>query len=114
MAGKVKVSRELSVVLESLMKNCTGNDLMRFYFACVQTIPNELTNEEFTLSTLEPLQLASILLNGYEIEETPEDKILADYKGKSPILYGQNGEFYQWAVRNTLDTLGIKIKGINE
>jgi hypothetical protein len=47
----------------------------------------------------------NILLHGYEVEETPEDKVREYY-------YHQNGPA-QNVIETTLDMLNIKIEGIN-
>ncbi|WP_142385078.1 hypothetical protein [Cytobacillus massiliigabonensis] len=65
--------------------------------------------------------LMSALVNGYEIEKTPEEKIRDYYYGLkgtecSLELRGQSGSQFRqgWqSVRETLDILGITIEGIN-
>jgi len=59
--------------------------------------------------------LMSALVNGYEVEQTPEDR-LRDYYDrldKRPLSETPPGWYTACGVRNTLDILGIKIEGVN-
>jgi hypothetical protein len=56
------------------------------------------------------------LVNGYEVEETPEEKVRGLYSNKIPFHNGI-GELsisYRAGIRDTLDALNIKIKGVND
>ncbi len=66
------------------------------------------------LAKLDILTLAAALLNGYEVEKTPEEKVReyfeklwADYCDTNEI------EIAKETIINTLDLLGIKIEGVN-
>lgn len=52
------------------------------------------------------------LVNGYEVEETPEDKVRYYYMKQSRI--GDLIDSTDYAIRHVLDLLGIKIEGINK
>jgi len=66
------------------------------------------------------MTLAAALLNGYEVEKTPEEKVkayydeLCDYYDRAH----QSSDELEYvckkqAVRKTLDCLGIEIEGVN-
>jgi len=54
--------------------------------------------------------LAEALVNGYEVEETPEEKVRKLFDGSYPGMDAQ----YRAGIRHTLDALGISMKGVND
>ncbi|OJT65468.1 hypothetical protein BFP49_09485 [Bacillus licheniformis] len=62
------------------------------------------------LRGLSPLTIVAALINGYEVEKTPEEKVREYYEshGGSP-----SAEERKAAIRETLYKLGIKIEGVN-
>ncbi|GIN27886.1 hypothetical protein EI976_20635 [Bacillus licheniformis] len=62
------------------------------------------------LEDLDIMTLAAALINGYEVEKTPEEKVREFYEshGGSP-----SAEERKAAIRETLYKLGIKIEGVN-
>lgn len=62
------------------------------------------------LEDLDIMTLAAALINGYEVEKTPEEKVREYYEshGGSP-----SAEERKAAIRETLYKLGIKIEGVN-
>ncbi|ARC58845.1 hypothetical protein CHCC20441_3918 [Bacillus licheniformis] len=62
------------------------------------------------INTIDIMTLASALINGYEVEKTPEEKVREYYEshGGSP-----SAEERKAAIRETLYKLGIKIEGVN-
>lgn len=115
MAEKVKVSREIAEALDTVLPNGNISRCIEAHVKDWDYHPkkplNNLTTEEF----------AKCCLVGYEVELTPEEKILDDY-----LIEKNNSETspfhesraishgYTLGVRSTLNFLGIKIKGINE
>lgn len=62
--------------------------------------------------------LAEALINGYEVEETPEERIKKQYQlwGRDAELLPESSLRYNGmriGMKDTLDMLGIKIKGVN-
>ncbi|GED14031.1 hypothetical protein [Aneurinibacillus migulanus] len=55
--------------------------------------------------------LLKALVNDYELEPTPEEKVLSEYKARQP--YSNYGNAYRQGVRDTLNAYGIKIEGVN-
>lgn len=76
--------------------------------------------EEFScLNQLDILTLAAALVNGYEVEKTPEEKVrdfYASFEG-DPHMYPEETHFrykeYQRVIKSTLNFLGIEIEGVN-
>lgn len=62
------------------------------------------------INTIDIMTLAAALINGYEVEKTPEEKVREFYEshGGSP-----SAEERKAAIRETLYKLGIKIEGVN-
>lgn len=68
------------------------------------------------------LIVAQLLACGYEVTPSPEEIILENYKKAKKIVETEEddrnapliNEGYLQGIKETLDTLGIKIKGINE
>ena len=69
-----------------------------------------ISNDFLPLNNLDMEQLAKCLIVGYELKETPEEKLLNLYKMDSSNEY-ENG--IDRGIKMTLDILNIKIKGIN-
>lgn len=125
MAEKVKVSREVAEFIKSYEENvasCNGWEdhlLMehsREFFGSFEGAKDEA----LCMKDIPPIELAKILINGYEIKQTPEEKLLATYE-RQRAWQETNDPFdrrahtaYGNAIVYTLDTLGIKIEGINK
>ncbi|WKT37422.1 hypothetical protein [Bacillus amyloliquefaciens] len=72
------------------------------------------------LAKLDLLTLAAALVNGYEAEATPEEKVReyyeklwADYCDSDDGLNEIACESARHAVKETLNLLGIKVEGVN-
>jgi len=73
-------------------------------------VTREWTDRFSPLNDLDIMTLAAALINGYEVEKTPEEKVREYYEsyGGSPSAMERKE-----AVQDTLDLLGIKIEGVN-
>lgn len=64
------------------------------------------------------IDFCNALYYGYDVELTPEEKILDDYKTATyNVQHGQNTDYwagYRNAILNTLNFNDVKIKGVNE
>ncbi|XSD74791.1 hypothetical protein P5611_015915 [Bacillus subtilis] len=77
--------------------------------------------EEFScLNELDIMTLAAALVNGYEVEKTPEEKLReyyeslwSDYCDSDDPFIEVACESARAAVNETLNLLGIKIEGVN-
>lgn len=72
------------------------------------------------LAKLDPLTLAAALINGYEVEATPEDRVreyFAELQEKQRTAQSRGVTFSleceREGVINTLNLLGVKIEGVN-
>jgi len=79
-------------------------------------------NEVIYLYTVDHFdEFITALVNGYEVEQTPEEKVREYYEGlksseDSLEIAGHDGSQFRqgWqSVEKTLDLLGIKIEGVN-
>jgi hypothetical protein len=58
-------------------------------------------------------RLAHALINGFEVEQTPEDKVREIYEKAGNELDSMYMVVFRNGVHKTLDALGIKIEGVN-
>lgn len=114
---KVKLTKKQAEALEQLRSEWSKGAIIRTHVESSWTISkyrplNELSIEE----------LAKALINGYEVEQTPEEKLREYYELSNFLRYDKEdlvptvrqrmiGE--QMGVRKTLNILGIKVEGIN-
>lgn len=124
MAEKVKVSREVANFIEGYEANVNSTPGWEDHliFEHSRTWMNGfdgVKEEALCMSEISPLELAEILTKGYETEEAPEEKILKMYKSKNDGRYQSDdmkwiNDAYANGIVYTLESLGIKIKGIND
>lgn len=60
------------------------------------------------LDSLSLMEMAEILVNGYEVEKTPEDKVRELFESSPFAIERKSG------IVRTLNLLGIKIEGVND
>jgi len=117
---KIKVSKEVAEAIEFFGKagEHTWYNTVLMGVACAQSgfpssTPAHLLGSEYTL-----YELAEILVNGYEVELTPHEKIHEMYKEAHEGAHGQrNIRFHEgvaYGVFETLKALGEKVEGIFE
>lgn len=106
--SKVKVSKEVATALDTALKVM---DKEKFF--------EEHSNKfRWTLDIYLPLnqisnwQMSQILINGYEVEKTPEEKLISVYNHQTENKFHDNA--FNNGVIATLEILNIKIKGIND
>jgi Protein of unknown function (DUF1642) len=118
--GKVVLPREVAEAIESLRKNQFDNRAIinRIYKATAPPALQLYAIENFDT-------LLNALVNGYEIEKSPEEKVREYYEeihekhGKSfaEVPYGGKPPHYfsgvKDGIKTTLDILEIKIEGVN-
>ncbi|MEK5334412.1 hypothetical protein [Lysinibacillus sp. FSL W8-0992] len=127
MTGKVKVSREVANFFEKCKNSGDINwedavlhEHIKIFESHHTKEAVEINPDALCMLQYSPFELARILVLGYEIEQTPEEKILATYQRQqtqcdiNDICDKRARTAYANAIVYTLDTLGIKIKGINE
>lgn len=115
MNKKIKVSKKMFLALEECLRISTKEELLKDHISS-----GEWISEEFSVfNNLSILEMAEILINDYELEETPEEKLLTRFNYCSQRCgWHQDDETEMRATANaikeTLEILNIKIKGINE
>ncbi|KOS61524.1 hypothetical protein FJQ98_16155 [Lysinibacillus agricola] len=106
MSEKVKVSKEVAEALKTVLPN--GN-----ISACIEKHVKGWDYEpKLPLKKLSTEEFARCCLIGYVIEESPEEKLLSTYK-LGDMEVEPCGACYQSGIRDTLNILDMKIKGIN-
>lgn len=133
---KVKLTSEMAKALETTYSLIGDKDKM-FYNVFVgdyddlgvdfskldSSTQKELHESILKLEQLvqeNPSKYYSALMNGYEIEQTPEDQLLEIYKQHEnlflkewhPVTKERYHVFCQ-GIKVALDTLGVKIDGVN-
>jgi hypothetical protein len=114
MTDKVKLPREVAEALDSLRGKGYSNFTILSYVINekyiahlpeIATIVKAYERDNFSFDTL-----LNALVNGYEIEKSPEDKVREYYRS----LWSENRyDKPQLAIRKTLNLLGIKVPGVN-
>lgn len=114
MAEKVKVSREVADAIE-YVKECYVNP-----FETIMRIKSHggfVEKKTVVLNTVGFLDLGQIMINGYEIEQTPEEKLLISYienQEKWVNYAGLWNKGFVEGIRFAINTLNIQIEGINK
>lgn len=126
MTTKVKVPRGVAKAIEHLRTITYSNhELLRVIEStAVNPVARRVYDWAFaTNGGGSPDLLMQALVNGYEVEKTPEEKILGYYERNQDAL--ERAIRLGWAdteymakgtahgVKTTLDLLGIKIEGVN-
>lgn len=82
-------------------------------------VTREWTDRFSPLNDLDLITLAAALINGYEVEKTPEESVREFYDSFEcgPRMYPAEMSFrneeYRRIIKCTLNRLGIKIEGVN-
>jgi hypothetical protein len=119
MSEKVLLPREVAEAIENVRKRLGLSDEVILYKTYINGWEAEWTevlnaNGDGNKAFL----IAKALVNGYEIEETPEEKLRQYYSNVNEEfneLLGSDSRLYGVleGIENTLDILGIEIPGIN-
>lgn len=115
---KVKVSKEVATALEKAIKVSGKEALLNDH----ANILSWTLDCYLPLNELSIWKMAQILINGYEVEETPEEKVKSLYENciNSRDKFKFGCKYYiSWnaearGIENCLNRLGITIKGIND
>lgn len=107
---KVKLPKEVSEAIEELRESNWSNRqiIQKIEGADINSYVIRLTGY-VTLYGFDVLLQA--LVNGYEVEETPEDKVREFFNAFSTP--NAEGMYKRNAICKTLDLLNIKIEGVN-
>ncbi|EME72202.1 hypothetical protein OZL92_17440 [Bacillus sonorensis] len=104
---KPVITKEQAEAFEKLREQYTDEEIV------IKYIESELDLFDSGCACLYDLgftDFLAALINGYEVEKTPEEKVREYYEsyGGSPSAMERKE-----AVQDTLDLLGIKIEGVN-
>jgi hypothetical protein len=117
-SNKVKLPKEVAEAIEHALKlpaYPTIQHLMSAHARAVET--DELWGAECEpLNKVGLFEMADILRFGYEVEQTPEDKVVEYFKQLHDADAFTEGERkrHKKILTHTLDLLNIKITGVND
>lgn len=114
MSDKLKLTKNQSSHLENLMGTYSKKSIIEYYL----NEPSVYDHMDGGINTLEFNDLMVAMYNGYEVEQTVEEKLLETYKRGLKLVdkekeIAQTGAF-QLGMQNALSIIGMKIKGITE
>jgi len=103
--NKPVITKEQADSIEAFLEVGTKEELLTAKVHCCH-----FGDEYSGINTIDIMTIAAALINGYEVEKTPEEKVREYYEsyGGSPSAMERKE-----AVQDTLDLLGIKIEGVN-
>lgn len=99
MSEKVKVSKAMGEFIKQLTDDYNNTDIVELYTA------KSLVNQSYELSLDSMIRAIYI---GYEVEETPEEKVWSFYHTKAACDMHPHH-----AIQHVLNILNIKIEGVN-
>ncbi|MGY8620277.1 hypothetical protein ACN6A9_01680 [Bacillus safensis] len=118
---KPEITKEQAEAIEFLRGNYTDVQILEIRVkgvGCLLSIKGDIACG--SIYDLSPIELASALINGYEIEKSPEQKVRDHYEklaAKRRYVPGCIDEIKIYtemdAIRRTLDMLGIEIDFVN-
>lgn len=108
MTEKVKVSKKVAVAIDAALADIQSNKAILM----VHEDAGKWTEEFEPLNTLDFDTLARAIYIGFEVVQTPEEKVEEYYK---KLLYSDDKhcKIMALSVRHTLSLLKIRIKGVN-
>ena len=110
MNEKVKVSKEVAEAIEREKRKLNGYNDNQLFSTLFENKINRRVPELIGIGSIE---FAKMLLNGYEVEQTPEEKILAEYNWRKPFNCGIEGRIYREGMKFVLNAYNIQIQGVN-
>lgn len=115
MTEKIKVSREVAEAIEYLLSHkhyeYTKEKLLTTHAKMEKYPKRSWADEANPLNDIDLLVLAEILVNGYEVELTPHEKVREFVEGYQDIDDFSHG--IRVGITEVLDMLNIKIEGVN-
>ena len=124
---KVKVSKEVAEFMESfktLGDVNWENALLEQHTEVIRDTDATIKEGAKCMLQYSTFEVAQMLVNGYEVEKSPEEQLSAIYNDEKAKLYVMqimhdpakyaNHKSFMRGVETTLEALGIKIEGINK
>ncbi len=114
---KVTLPREVADAIEEMRGKGTSNfGVLRRAYGAISIEP-DLTLKKWAFDGEgdgTPDELMRALVNGYEVEKSPEDRVREYYKACEPITHtNYTNVGRRDGIVTTLDLLGITIEGVN-
>lgn len=118
--GKIIVSRKLAEAIDDVRGAYDDERLLTLHVQTKIETGKSWESEWKPLNDLAILEMSKVIIFGYEVEPTPEEKLLELYKQQ--VSWSDTNDLddkrahttYSNAIRKTLDVLGIVVKGIND
>lgn len=121
---KPTITKEQAGAIEYLRNTCEFSDEWFLFKYTNVYFGNEPNHAEFgPIANMDIMTLAAVLVNGYEVEKTPEEKVREYYEAvrnlwEERYLAGdtEGKRFHAGAlvgICTTLGIFGIKIEGVN-
>lgn len=115
MASEVTLPRDIAIIIENFREQGFKNNNILHSIHTVGSVDdvNVRALKVFAYVQNNYDELLSALVNGYTIEQTPEEKVREYYEDRRLSHAGSIADYQADAVKETLNLLGIKIEGIN-
>ncbi|WP_226570338.1 DUF1642 domain-containing protein [Bacillus stratosphericus] len=119
---KPEIMKEQAEAIEFLRKHYDDSTIIAMYAEdTIGYVHQTYGHDCGSVYGLDLLNFAAALINGYEIEKTPEEKVREYYafnhdercKVLTASPRGQYTSGVADGIRKTLDLLGVKIEGVN-
>lgn len=119
---KPEITKKQAEAIEFLRENYTDVQILEMRVkgaGCLLYIKGDIACG--SIYDLSPIELADALINGYEVEKSPEQKVRDYYESnyakheKSKPFSGEDHYTtgVSQGIKRTLEHLGIKIEGVN-
>lgn len=113
--ARVTLPREVAEALDSLRRQGGGNyEIVAAFIKRRKEIPEIKTlADAFELNKISFDDILNALVNGYEIEKSPEDKVREYYEFVRRSIRDDYSDGILDGIEKTLDLLEIKVPGVN-
>ena len=114
MTNKIKLTKEQSNGLEVIKKLYSIDNILKTH---AKADEGAWTGNAEDVNDLSLSDLATALINGYEVEMTPHEVIAVKYNtSQDDYVYNQcpHSKGFAEGIEFTLNTLGITTKGVND
>jgi hypothetical protein len=120
--NKPTLTKEQAKAMEEIIEAIEDPSEYGVFDSKVSVIQYKLSRSGFSRGRRAANELADsvfidALYYGWEVEQTPEEKVREYYERSKPVGHHcemQPGDFKVMAIKHTLNLLGIKIEGVND
>lgn len=114
MSSKVKLPKEVAEAIEKVWSSYGSGYTKHMVLTNWSMLKEEHAEEYNEISSYAysyPIKYMSALVDGYEIEESPQEKVVRLYNTPNVAMY--NPSSYKAGVMDALNALGMVIEGVN-